>query len=258
MVRVGGGRPAEGWQTMWEGKMAIKTTDRVRTVAAWSAAVVMAMSAGACASAGGMGMAAMGSPDGAAYATTTAVDMAEVEEAQLALQKAQNAQVRQYAQRMVTDHAPFLQRNLQTMDAMGMDGMSNGASGGAQMNTSAPGTGGMNQGDASASAMAGANVRVDPMAQAMLMRNPYSRPLVEDHMRAMQMLQSTQAGMAFDRAYMMRQVAAHRSALAAIDNLMGSVQATGQTETRGMMMQHRAAVEQHLRMAEQMVASMGG
>jgi predicted outer membrane protein len=217
----------------------------------------MAMSAGACASAGGMGMAAMGSPDAAAFATTTAVDMAEVEEAQLALQKAQNAQVRTYAQRMVTDHAPALQRNLQTMDAMGMDGMSHG-NGSAQMNTSASGNAGMNEGDASASAMAGANVRIDPMAQAMLMKNPYSRPLVEDHMRAMQMLQSTQAGMAFDRAYMMRQVAAHRSALAAIDNLMPSVQATGQTETRGMMMQHRAAVEQHLRMAESMVASMGG
>lgn len=232
--------------------MAIKTTDRVRTVAAWSAAVVMAMSAGACASAGGMGTAAMGSPDAPAYATTTAVDMAEVEEAQLALSKAQNAQVRQYAQRMVTDHAPFLQRNLQTMDAMGMDGMNHGASGNAQMNTSA--SGGMNEGDASASASARAN----PMTQAMLMRNAYSRPLVEDHMRAMQMLQSTQAGMAFDRAYMMRQVAAHRSALAAINNLMSAVQATGQTETRGMLMQHRAAVEQHLRMAEEMMATMGG
>ena len=229
--------------------MAIVKTDRVRTVAAWSAALVMAMSAGACAS-GGMGMAAMGSPDAAAFATTTAVDMAEVEEAQLALQKAQNAQVRQYAQRMVTDHAPAMQKNLQTMDAMGMDGMNHGSSG-SQMNTSA--SGGVNEGDASANATA-----ANPMAQAMLMRNPYSRPLVEDHMRAMQMLQSTQAGMAFDRAYMMRQVAAHRSALAAIDNLMPSVQATGQTETRGMMMQHRAAVEQHLRMAEQMVASMGG
>ncbi len=227
--------------------MAIKTTDRVRTVAAWGAAVVMAMSTGACAT-GGMGAAAMGSPDGAAYATTTAVDMAEVEEAQLALQKAQNAQVRQYAQRMVTDHAPFLQRNLQTMDAMGMDGMNHGASGNANAGVSDT------DGSANASASGGANA----MTQAMLMRNPYSRPLVEDHMRAMQMLQSTQAGMAFDRAYMMRQVAAHRSALAAIDNLMPSVQATGQTETRGMLMQHRAAVEQHLRMAESMVASMGG
>ena len=112
----------------------------------------------------------------------------------------------------------------------------------------------MNETDGSAMASSGANA----MTQAMLMRNAYSRPLVEDHMRAMQMLQSTQAGMAFDRAYMMRQVAAHRTALAAIDNLMGSVQATGQTETRGMLMRHREAVEQHLRMAEQMVASMGG
>jgi len=229
--------------------MAIKTTDRARTVAAWSAAVVMAVSAGACASAGGMGTAAMGSPDGAAYATTTAVDMAEVEEAQLALSRAQNAQVRTYAQRMVADHAPAMQKNMQTMDAMGMEGMDH-----SQM-SNAPGSAGVSDSDGSGMATAGAP---NPMAQAMLMRNPYSRPLVEDHMRAMQMLQSTQAGMAFDRAYMMRQVAAHRSALAAIDNLMGSVQATGQTETRGMMMQHRAVVEQHLRMAEQMMASMGG
>jgi putative membrane protein len=229
--------------------MAIKTSDRVRTVAAWSAAVVMAMSAGACASAGGMGMAAMGSPDAAAFATTTAVDMAEVEEAQLALQKAQNAQVRTYAQRMVADHAPALRQNLQTMDAMGMHtGMDHSASGNA--NASA----GMNETDGSGMASSGANA----MTQAMLMKNAYSRPLVEDHMRAMRMLQSTQAGMAFDRAYMTRQVAAHRSALAAINNLMGSVQATGQTETRGMLMRHREAVEQHLRMAESMVASMGG
>jgi len=231
--------------------MPIMKTGRVRTVAAWSAAVVMAMSAGACASAGGMGMAAMGSPDAAAYATTTAVDMAEVEEGQLAVSKAQNAQVRQYAQRMVTDHAPFMQRNLQTMEAMGMhSGMDH-----SQMSSNAPGTAGVSDSDGSGMATAGAP---NPMAQAMLMQNAYSRPLVEDHMRAMQMLQSTAAGMAFDRAYMMRQVAAHRSALAAIDNLMPSVQATGQTETRGMMMAHRAAVEQHLRMAEQMMASMGG
>ncbi|HEU4456789.1 MAG TPA: DUF4142 domain-containing protein [Longimicrobium sp.] len=229
--------------------MAIMGTGRVRTVAAWGAAVVMAMSTSACAS-GGMGMAAMGSPDAAAFATTTAVDMAEVEEAQLALSKSQNAQVRTYAQRMVTDHAPAMQKNLQTMDAMGMhEGMDHGASG------SASASAGVSEGDASATASAsGANA----MTQAMLMRNAYSRPLVDDHMRAMQMLQSTAAGMAFDRAYMQRQVAAHRSALAAIDNLVSAVQATGQTETRGMIMRHRNLVEQHLRMAEEMMAAMGG
>ena len=229
--------------------MAIMGTGRVRTVAAWGAAVVMAMSTGACASGGGMGMAAMGSPDAAAFATTTAVDMAEVEEAQFALSKSQNAQVRQYAQRMVTDHAPAMQKNLQTMDAMGMhDGMDH-----SQMSTSS--SAGVSEGDASTTASAsGANA----MTQAMLMRNAYSRPLVDDHMRAMQMLQSTAAGMAFDRAYMQRQVAAHRSALAAIDNLVSAVQATGQTETRGMIMRHRNLVEQHLRMAEEMMAAMGG
>lgn len=223
---------------------------RVRTAAAMCAAAVLAMSAGACASAGGMGTMGGSTPDGAAYATAAAINMAEVEEAQLALQMATGAEARQYAQRMITEHAPMLQRVQETMRAMRM--MPAGSA--AEMDGAVATSGGLNaDGTVSASTSAAA---ADPAMMRVVMENQYSRPLAEDHQRAMQMLRGTARGMAFDHAYLQRQVAAHRSALAAIDRLMPSVQAGGDAETRGMLAAMRPAVEQHLRMAEQMMAGM--
>ncbi|MBV9109369.1 MAG: DUF4142 domain-containing protein [Gemmatimonadetes bacterium] len=95
----------------------------------------------------------------------------------------------------------------------------------------------------------------DPRLHDMLMASSYGRPIVEDHMRAMARLQSVRAA-AFDRAYMDRQIAAHRYALRAIDNLLPSLRAGASAETVAMTEQMRATVVQHLAMAQQIRASL--
>ncbi|HEX6748833.1 MAG TPA: DUF4142 domain-containing protein [Longimicrobium sp.] len=90
----------------------------------------------------------------------------------------------------------------------------------------------------------------DPRLHAMLMSSDYSRPIVDDHMAAMQRLQGLR-GVEFDRAYMDRQVAAHEYALRTLDNMLPSLRTGASIETVRMTTEMRAAVVRHLALAQQ-------
>ncbi|HEX8904571.1 MAG TPA: DUF4142 domain-containing protein, partial [Longimicrobiaceae bacterium] len=96
----------------------------------------------------------------------------------------------------------------------------------------------------------------DPRLHGMLMESRYSRPIVNDHMAAMARLRGL-SGAAFDRAYMDRQVSAHRYALQTIDNLLPSLRAGASSETVRMAEEMRASVVRHLAMARQLRATLG-
>jgi predicted outer membrane protein len=174
---------------------------------------------------------------------TMAVHMSEIEDAQMAMSKSSNAQVREFAQRMVTEHTAAMQREKQMMMSMGME-----------MGTAA-----------------GMNMDMARM-RAILMENPHSRPVMEAHMQNMQRMQGM-SGMAFDRAYMQNQVAMHRYALEGMDRMMPSMGMTpdgaaasgtmeagmhgGGNDMMSMMKNQRAMIASHLQMAQQMMGSMG-
>ncbi|MBV9774703.1 MAG: DUF4142 domain-containing protein [Gemmatimonadetes bacterium] len=203
-----------------------------RPVAALCTAAMLSL--GACSPA----MMGTTSADMTANLTSVAAHQAEIEEAQLALSRAQGDGARQYAQRMISEHSPLLQRDAQMAmqmhhAAMGMSGSGMSASAGASMG-------------GSDGPMVSADVR------AMLMANPTTARLVQDHMQAMQRLQSAPAA-GFDRMYMQRQVQAHQMVLSQMDALMPAV---ANPEVRAVMAQERPAVAAHLQMAQQMTASM--
>ncbi|HSU12966.1 DUF4142 domain-containing protein [Longimicrobium sp.] len=95
----------------------------------------------------------------------------------------------------------------------------------------------------------------DPRLHAMLMDNTWSRPIVQDHMRAMDRLQALR-GAAFDRAYMDRQIAAHQYALRTIDNMLPSLRAGASAGTVRMTEEMRASVVRHLAQAQQIRAGL--
>ena len=179
-------------------------TRSIRSLATVCTVAVVSLGSAACATGGANMSPAMQQNHMAMHYLATASHVAEIEEAQLALTKSQNAQVRSYAQMMISEHTTAMQRDQQMMAKMGMTpvmGM------GSDMNR----------------------------MRTALMENPYSRPLVEDHMRAMQMLQGVQAGMAFDRAYMQRQVNAHNLTLTNMDRMMAAMGHDMSRMTQGAM-----------------------
>lgn len=214
----------------------------------------------------------------AMHAFTMATHMGEIEEAQLATSKTSNAAVRDYAQRMITEHTAAMQREQQMMASMGM---TMGMDGQMQM-----GQGGSSAGmSGNAGGGAGMNMDMSRM-RAMLMEHPHSRPVMEGHMQAMQMLQGLH-GMQFDQAYMQRQVNAHRYTLENMDRMMshmgmaadgsmmggsgnaagGNMQGgahagmqhggmAGGQDMMGMYRTERAMIASHLEMAQQMMGSM--
>jgi len=128
-----------------------------------------------------------------AMAVLATADRGEIEEAQLALQRAQDPAVRAYAQRMVQEH---------TMDLQMQNGMMAGTMDGAAMHEGMDHPAMMADGS-----MASAN---GSSTVASLQRG---------HQQAMSMLQGL-SGAAFDRAYMQRQVDAHAYLLRYTDWLM--------------------------------------
>jgi predicted outer membrane protein len=183
----------------------VKLNTPIRTLATVCSAAVLSMGTTACMGGSSLNMtpATMQTEMGL-NAFSSAVSMGEIEEAQLALSRSQNAQVREFAQQMITDHTLALRQEALVMDAVSMN---------------------MGMGSAGMAAMTTGNMDMGRM-RTMLTNNPASRPVVEDHMRAMQMLQGMN-GMQFDQAYMMRQVAAHTYALGEMDRMMGMMGLTG-------------------------------
>lgn len=226
-----------------------------------SLGLVAVLALGACAPGGAGVSPAMVPHHQALHAISMASHMAEIEESQLALTRATTQPAREFAQRMITDHTAAMRMDMQMMANMGM-----GLPG---MGSDGPGNG--------AAAMDMARIR------AALMAHPHSRPMVEDHMRAMQMLQGV-TGAAFDQAFMNRQVMAHQMTLTNLDRVMASMgmpaeAGAGSTSANnggmegmnhgaggmqmpatreGMMMLHRqerAMVAMHLEMARQRAGS---
>ena len=221
-----------------------------RTLAAMCSAAALSLGAAACATGGAMMSPGTLQNEATLHTFTTAVHMGEIEEAQLALSTSQNAQVRAFAQRMVDEHTMALQQEHQAMASMGINE-------------------GMMAGSGSMATMSDADRQ--RMQNAML-QNQYSRPVVQGHMQAMQMLRGL-SGAAFDMAYMRRQVEAHQYTLTSLDRMMGAMgmnvsaagSATmnhdmsasgGMSAHMHMDMQGRAMVAAHLQMAQQLVAGM--
>ncbi len=228
-------------------------------------AAIVSLAASGCMTGGAGVSPAMVPHHQALMAISMASHVAEIEESQLALTRATTAPAREFAQRMINEHSAALRMDLQMMNGMGM---------------SLPNMGAASGGTAGASGTAGMDMA---RISAALMAHPHSRPMVEDHMRAMQMLQGT-TGPGFDPAFMNRQVMAHQMTLANMDRVMASMGmpagggAAGSTSANdggmagmnhgaagtsmpatrdGMMAMHqqeRAMVAMHLQMAQQMAA----
>ncbi len=210
---------------------------------ALAAAALMPLAA-ACAS--GMGaMSGTGQADVAAHAFVSAVDAGEIQQGQLAQQRAQNQAVRAYGQRMVADHSSALAMREQRLGGMGL-----GLRAGASM---AAGSEGMSAGSGGGNGMFTSAMVLTPggMADlnAVLMAHPTSRPVAETAMRDLQMLQQLN-GAAFDRAYITRQAEMHQYTLDNLDRMLAQNAVSG--ELRAMLTTQRAAVAMHLQMAQQL------
>ena len=188
----------------------LKLSNAVRSL---GLAAALSLGASACMTGGAGVSPAMMPHHQALHAISMASHMAEIEEGQLALTRATTQPARDFAQRMVTEHTAAMRMDEQMMASMGMGMMKMDGGASADMRT---GGGNMN-----ANASAGMAMDMGRM-RAALMANPHSRPMVEDHMRAMQMLQGV-TGPAFDQAYMNRQVMAHQMTLANMDRVMASM-----------------------------------
>lgn len=222
-------------------------TRSIRNLAATCAVAVVSLGVSACMTGqAAVSPVAMQQMQGMHY-FAMATHLGEIHEAQLALTKATNPQVRDFAQAMIAQHTPALQREMQMASKLG------------------------------AMPPMGATVDMAGM-RAVLMANPYSRPVVEGHMQAMQVLEAA-SGMAFDRAYMTRQVNAHAYALENMDRMMAAMghdhtaagAMAGHAGHAGMHanmemnanmtpmewhMMQRAMVAMHLQQAQQMMAAM--
>ena len=152
-----------------------------------------------------------------AMAVLATADRGEIEEAQLALQRSQNASVRAYAQRMVSEHTADLQMQNAMMSGT-MSGTSSSSMHGDMSGMSTSGSGSMStSGSMSGSGMSGS------MSGDMAMHGSSDvvSSLQSGHQQAMAML-SGLSGAAFDRAYMQRQVDAHSYLLSYTNWLMGA------------------------------------
>jgi putative membrane protein len=91
-------------------------------------------------------------------------------------------------------------------------------------------------------------------AAIAMKENDLSRSLVQDHEAAMDTLGS-RTGADFDRAYLQRQVAAHRYVLSLLDNVF--IPSAQGSEMKAQLAGDRSAVAGHLEMATQALAALG-
>lgn len=207
--------------------------------------------------------------DVSAHATVSAADASEIQQGQLAVERAQSAQVRGFAQRMVADHSNALQLRDRQMAGTGRglrmgtvaianaEGQNVGsASVTADVSTLQAVNGGMVQGSGRGDAFM-ANVVTTPSGMTdlntVLINNPASREMVRMSLADLQQLRQL-SGMAFDRAYMDKQVMAHQNALNTIDALLARTDLS--TDLRGILVTQRGAVAMHLQMAQQLRAQL--
>lgn len=191
-----------------------KTWNEGRKLLGAVAALAVAGAAVACAPGYEETTGAQPAPPGTVYMTDpviagifTTANTGEVDAGRLATSRATNQRVRQFAQRMVTEHGAA---NDRTMDVLNDIGMSTASS--------------------------------EPM-----------RDLSESARTTVERLRGYE-GAAFDRAYMESQVAMHRHVLQTLDNSLIPHARANQLEM--LLTSTRPAIAEHLRMAEEILASL--
>lgn len=194
----------------------------------------------------------------AAHAFASAADVGEVEAGMLAQQRAANPQVRTYANLMVATHSNALQTREAWMAQLGM-GMESGMRMQGMSASTGTGTGtGMESGSTMGMTGGTATAPMSPammeQMRGMLMGHPTSRPLMEQNMPPMQMLQGL-TGAQFDRAYVEQQIAAHQTVLQGIDSMLAAPAQMPSPKVLGMLQAMRASVAGHLQTAQRLRGS---
>lgn len=178
----------------------------------------------------------------AVHAFLSAVDLSEVQASALAQERAANAEVRAYAQAMVSGHASGL-RTREAHVAKEGDGLFEGVV--------MPAPSGSNGAAAGAhAAHGGAHAFTAEQAQAIqtaLEQHPASRTLAQASAANFRVLQGV-TGPQFDATYMDAQIAGHRYALGALDRMIAQGGVTD--EMLQIMRDTRGAVAQHLEQAQ--------
>ena len=140
------------------------------------------------------------------------VNTGEIEAAQLAQDKATNAQVKQYAQTMITDHRRA-NTQMESTGGAGTTGAAAGTTGGAAGTTggAAGTTGGAAGTTAGAAGTQGAGAQSGPAADLQRMNQ-----------QALQTLQNTPKGRGFDSTYIALMVTSHQDVLTRLEGMRGT------------------------------------
>lgn len=178
----------------------------------------------------------------AVHAFLSAVDVGEVQTSALAQERAANAEVKAFANAMVSGHTAALHAREAHVagegEAVFADEMGHAAAGG-------PAGGDAHAGHATAAAAL--TPQQLQALQAALEQHPASRTLATANGRNLQVLQGV-TGAGFDATYMDAQIAGHRYALSALDRMIAQ---GGVTDAMLQVMRDtRGAVAQHLEQAQ--------
>ena len=176
------------------------------------------------------------------HAFLSAVDLAEVQASALAQERAANAEVRSFAQAMVSGHAGAL-RSRETQVAEEGEGLFEGV-----VAAAAAGGNGANGGEHAGHG--GANAFTAEQAQAIqaaLEQHPASRALAQASAGNFRVLQGV-TGPQFDATYMDAQIGAHQYALRGLDRMIAQGGVTD--EMLALMRTTRGTIAQHLEQAQ--------
>lgn len=203
-------------------------------------------------------------------------DMFEIQSSQLAMQRSQNPQVRQFAQEMAQDHQRTTNELQQLVRQMhgaapppgsgstagaaprsgeggggAASSSGHGASGAHGPGAAATGSSARDGADARGSATGGGDARAETdMAQAMQIPNR----LDARHQQMLRQLQMAQ-GAGFDRLYAQQQVEAHRSA---VDMFQNYARGGDNEQLRQFAQRTLPTLEDHLRKAQQLQSAARG
>lgn len=163
-----------------------------------------------------------------------AANIGEIEEARLALDRASNTDVRAFAQTLLDDHSKSLAMHVDMAGRFGEEW---------EISTTPPAAD-----VAQAQPAPPVEVDLSHMDRDELLESPWSADITHSHEASMNALKQY-SGAEFDRAFLERQIAVHRNALARIDALLPTIISD---RMRTQLQNDRAAVAAHLQRAEQL------